>query len=279
MEKIKEKREFSIDYKIFAKDDILLLIKLFGKLSNEILDKSKEIRYKYLIQEGWKESSVKDKDADTSYSKLVFTSYDNSIFTATLDDILKGDYILDNKKIVEINFHFFEQVLDSQFLIRIKHTESDSYSSSSYVLVEGEDKIWVNETARLAEEFFSDCKSQSRFVSKFQIQIMVITIFLLVFSLYNLAELFIRTNLSFPRMIGNLFSKHLISFIIFSSLITAAPAFYIKERLKKLFPRIEIQTIRDFHQINKEKREKTLKIASIILIPAIISLLLRLLFH
>ena len=90
MEKIKEKREFSIDYKIFTKDDILSLIELFGKLSNEILDKSKEIRHKYFVQEGWKESSVKDRDVDTSYSKLVFTSSDNSICSFTLEDILKG---------------------------------------------------------------------------------------------------------------------------------------------------------------------------------------------
>lgn len=46
MEKAKEKREFPIDNKIFTKENILLLIKLFVKLSNEILDKSKEIRHK-----------------------------------------------------------------------------------------------------------------------------------------------------------------------------------------------------------------------------------------
>jgi hypothetical protein len=279
MENIKEKREFSIDNKIFTKGDILLLIKLFGKLSTEILDKSKQIKYKDLIQKGWKESDIKEIDIDTSYSNLIFTSYDNSTFSRPLEDILKDNDILDNKKIVEINLNFSERVLNSQFLIRIKHTESDSYSSSSYVSVEGQDKTWVNATARLVEDFLSNCKSQSEFVSKFQIPIMGITIFMLVFFMFNLTELFIKTNLSFPRMIDNMFNKHLISFIIVSFLIVTAPAFLIKERFKKLFPRIEIQTGKSFSQIRKEKRKKLLIIVSIILIPTVISYLLRLLFH
>jgi hypothetical protein len=279
MEKVKEKREFSIDNKIFTKGDIILLIKLFGKLSNEILDKSKEIRHKDLIQEGWNESNIKEREINTSYSKLVFTSYDNSTFSGTLEDILEDNEILENKNIAEINFYFFERMLDSQLIIRIKHADSDSYSSSSYVSLEGQDRTWVNGTIKLLEDFLSNCKSQSKFVSKFQIPIMVITMFLLVFFMFNLTELFIRTNLSFPRMIDNMFSKHLISFVIVSSLIVAAPAFFIKERLKKLSPRIEIQTGKTLHQIRKEKRKKLLIIASEILIPAIISFLLRILIN
>ena len=57
-------------------------------------------------------------------------------------------------------------------------------------------------------------------------------------------------------MIDNKFSKHLISFVIVSFLIAAAPAIFIKEWLKKLFPRIEIQTGKNFHQIKKEKTQK-----------------------
>jgi len=276
---IKEKKEFSIDNKIFTRDDILSLIKLFGKLSFEILDKSKEIRYKDLIHEGWKELNIKERDIDTSYSKLVFTFYDNSTYSGTLEDILKDYDILDDKKIVEIDFHFFEHGLNSQFLIRIKQTDTDSFSSSSYVSVEGEDRNWVTETTRLVKNFLSDCKNQSGFVNKFQIPIMVVTVIILVFFMFNLTELFIKTNLSFPKIIVNTFSKHLISFIIISSLIGAAPAFFIKEQLKQLFPRIEIQTGKNLYQIKKEKKKKILIITSEILIPAIISFLLRLLMY
>jgi hypothetical protein len=279
MEKAKEKSKFSIDNKIFTKADILLLIKLFGKLSNEILNKSKEIKYRELIQEGWRESNIKDKDIDTSYSNLVFTSSDNSSFSDTLENILEDNEILGNKKIVEINFYFSERVLNSQLLIRIKHTESDSHSSSSYITVEGHDPTWVTATTGLIKDFLSGCESQPDIVTKFQIPIMAITIFILVFFMFNLVELFIKTNLSFPRMIDNIFSKHLISFVLVSFLIAVAPAFFIKEQLRKLFPRIEVQTGKDLLQIKKEKHKKLLIMALIILIPAIISFLLSLLFH
>jgi hypothetical protein len=275
MENIKEKNEISIDNKIFTKDDILNLIKLFVKQSNAILDKSKEIRHKNLIQEGLKESSIKERETDLSYSKLVFTSSYNSIHSCTVEDFLKEHDILDNKVIAEINFYFFEKVLDSQFLLRIKHTDSDSYSSSSYVSVEGQDKTWVKATTLLVQDFLSGCRSQSGFFKKFQTPILVINIFIIDFFLYNLTELFIRTNLSFPRMIDNMFSKHLISFVLVSSLIAATPAIFVKDWLKNIFPRIEIQTVKTIQQIRKEKRKKLFIIASEILIPTIIAYLLR----
>lgn len=279
MENIIEKNVISIDNKIFTKDNILNLIKLFVKQSNAILDRSKEIRHNNLIGEGWKESSIKARDTDLSYSKLVFTTSDNSIFSYSPGDILKANDILENKVIVEINFYFFEHVSDSQFLFRIKHADSDSYSSSSYIYVEGHDKNWVNETTRLAQDFVSGCKSQSEFVRKFQTPILVITIFMIDFFLYNLIELFIRTNLSFPRMIDNMFTKHMISFLIVSSLIAASPAILIKEWLKKIFPRIEIQTAKTLQLIKKEKQKKLLLITAGILIPSIIVYLLRILLH
>jgi hypothetical protein len=74
----------------------------------------------------------------------------------------------------------------------------------------------------------------------------------------------------------NLFTKDWIFFIIVSSLITLAPAVFIYNWLVKLFPRIEIQTDKDIQQIGKEKCIKLWLIASIIIIPTIISFVLRL---
>jgi hypothetical protein len=275
METIKEIKEISIDNKIFTKDDILDLIMLFVKQSNAILDKSKEIRSKELIQEGLKESTVKEREKDLSNSKLVFISSDNLIHSFSPEEILKENDILENIAVVEMNFYFFEHVFDSQFVFRIKYTDSDSNSSSSYFSVEGQDKNWVNETTRLVQDFLSGCRSQSRFFSKFQTPVLVITIFLIDFFLYNLIKLFIRTNLSFPRMIDNMFTRHMISFIIVSSLIAATPSVFIKEWLKKIFPRVEIQTGKTIQQVKNEKRKKILMIAAEILILSVVAYLLR----
>ena len=62
-----EKKEFSIDNKIFTKNDIISLVQLFVKLSNEILDKSKKIKHKELIQEGWLETNISEKYINTSH--------------------------------------------------------------------------------------------------------------------------------------------------------------------------------------------------------------------
>jgi len=67
----------------------------------------------------------------------------------------------------------------------------------------------------------------------------------------------------------------MISFILVSSLIAATPAIFIKEWLKKIFPRIEIQTGKTIQQIKKEKRRKLLIIASEILILSLLVFLLR----
>jgi len=275
MENIKEIKEISIDNKIFTKDDILNLIMLFVKQSNAIIDKSKELRSNELILEGRKESTVKQRETDLSNSKLVFISSDSSIYSCTPEEILKENDILEKLAVVEMNFYFFEHVFDSQFVFRIKYSGSDSISSSSYFFVEGQDKNWVNETTRLVQDFLSGCRSQSRFFSKFQTPVLVITIFLIDFFLYNLIKLFIRTNLSFPRMIDNMFTRHMISFIIVSSLISATPSVFIKEWLIKIFPRIEIQTGKPIQQIKKEKRKKLLIIVAEILILSIVAFLLR----
>lgn len=78
---------------------------------------------------------------------------------------------------------------------------------------------------------------------------------------------------------GNIFNKDLISVIIIMSFITATPAVYLYGWLRNLFPGIEIQTRKDVQQAERDKRIKLWIIGSIILIPTIISFLLRLFMH
>lgn len=276
MKEVIEKREISIDNKIFTKDDVMSLIRLFNKLSNEILDKSKEIKRKELIQEGWKESNITERYIDTSHSSLELSASDNSKYIGTYEEILQANGILDNKKIVGISLYFTEHVFDSKFIIRIEQSKSDFHLSSNYAEVEGQDRIWVDGTIKNVEDFFSNCRNQSMFVKKLQYLIMAFTVLILILFLRNVIELIIKTKLIFPRIMENLFTKDWIFFIIVSSLITLAPAVFIYNWLVKLFPRIEIQTDKDIQQIGKEKCIKLWLIASIIIIPTIISFVLRL---
>jgi len=274
---LEEKRELLIDNKIFTKNDITSLIKLFTKLSNEILDKSKEIKRKDLIREGWQEQNIKEQYIDTSQSSLEFTYSDNSIYNGKIEEFVESDAIPANKKIVEIDLYFKENVFNSRFIIKIRH--SHPYSTSSYVIVEGEDRTWVNGTIGFIEEFLSTCRNQSSFVKKQRILIIASADLILMLFLINLIKLFIKTKVIFPKIVGNIFTNELIFFIVLLSLISVTPAIYIYERLKKLYPGIEIQTRKDFNLAEKEKRFKLWVIISLIIIPTIISFLLHLLIH
>jgi hypothetical protein len=268
-----DKNELLIDNKIFAKDDILSLIKLLIKHSGEILNKSKEVRRREFIQKEWKEASIKEGDVDTSQSRLEFTSSDHIKYTGTFEETGELIDILDKKIITEINLYFTEQVLCSSILIRIKNSDV----SPVYAKVVGQDSDWVNETVKAMEDFFSHCRSQSSIVKRSGTVIVILTIVILNFFLNNSLELI--------ASMMHLFSKYAIEsltsdwrfFVLLLSLITVSPSLLIYKRLRKLWPGVEIQTGKDFRLIEKDKRKKLLTIASILIIPAIISYLLLLL--
>ena len=76
-----------------------------------------------------------------------------------------------------------------------------------------------------------------------------------------------------------MFTRHMISFIIVSSLVAVSPGIIITEWLKKIFPGIEIQTGKTLQLLKKEKLKKLLMIAAGILIPSIVVYFLRILLH
>ena len=273
MEKFIETKEILIDNKVFTKDDLKVLVTIFIKQSNEILNRSKEIKRHDLIREGLKEHDLTDRNVDTSHSRLEFITSDNSKHTCTFEEIFEANKILDKSKIDEVELHFTENVLDSRFIIKIRYSDSYSASSSSYAIAEGQDSTWITETFSVVKDFLSTCRNQSVFIKKFKILIVALTILILTLFLLNLIEFFIKTQVSFPKIVHNFFTRDLIYFIILLCVITAAPAVFIYKWLRKLFPRIEIQTGKDSHQMQKEKYKKILVISSLIIIPTIISFL------
>jgi hypothetical protein len=272
MKDIVVKREVRIEYKIFTKDDVISLIKLFIKLSNEILDRSKEIKQTELIQEGWMETNISEKYINTSHSGIEFTSSDKSKYSFSFKEVSEAKDVLDTKQIIEVELYFSENVLDSKFVLKLRH--SDTFSGSSYALVEGEDSDWVNGTIKLLKNFFVTCRNQSTFVEKNKILIFGSTILLLILFLHNLVVVFIRTKVIFPKIVGNMFSENLIYVIMVLSLISATPAVLIYKWLIKLFPGIEIQTGLNYDHAKKERRNKLFLIAILIIVPTILSFFL-----
>lgn len=268
-----EKKELLVDNKIFTKDDIISLIKIIISRSGEILEKSKEARRRDFIQKEWKEAYIKEDDIDTSHSRLEFTSSDHSKYTGTFEEFSELDDILDNRIITEINLYFTEQVLTSSLLIRIKNSDI----SPVYAKVEGQDYKWVDETVKSLEDFFSNCKDQSVLIKKAGVLIVLITVVVLNFFLNNTLELFAQMMHLFSKYAVESLTSDWRFYIFILSAITLSPSLLVYKRLKALWPGIEIQTGKNFRLIEMNKRNKLLIIASVIIIPAIISYLLLLL--
>jgi hypothetical protein len=275
MEIIKGKRELLIDNKIITKDDAISLIKIFINCSEVILDKSKDNYRKELIEKGYEESGIRKRDIDRGYSKLEFTDSDHSKYTTRFEEITETTDILSNKKIIEINLFFSEQAFNSRFKINIKH--SDSHSAPGYAIVEGDDIEWVNGTIKIVRDFFSSCRSQSTFIKDHKIYIIPATVLILNFFLNNSIGLIALKMHLFQRFAMMSLSKDLMFFTIILSLITLSPAFLIYQSLVKIWPGIEIQSGKNFREVQKEKRNKVLFLTSIIIVPIVISFLLRVL--
>lgn len=271
---LKEKKELIIRNKIFTKNDLLSLIRLFIKLSNDILDKSREIKRNDLINEGYNEQNITEPYINTSQSCIEIAYSDNSIYNGTIEEFKETDAILAGKKIVEVDLYFKENVFNSRFIIKIRH--SHPFSTSSYVTVEGEDRTLVDGTTGMIGEFLSTCRNQSLIIKKLKILIIASTDIILMVFLINLIKLFIRTKVIFPKIVGNIFTSELFYFVVLLAVISVTPAIFIYQRLKKLYPEVEIQTRKEFGQSEKEKRIKLWVIISLIIIPTILSFMFRL---
>jgi hypothetical protein len=275
MSDIIERKELSVDNKIFTKDELLVLIKLFIKQANEIHDVSKETKRRELIGEGWPESNITEKHLNSCHAGIELTSLENDKFTFKLDQISNVSQILNTRRIIEAEMYFTENVLNSKLMVKLR--QSNKTSGSSYALAESEKNDWVKTTGRALENFLNSCSEQTFFFKKYKTVIITITTIILVFFLYNLIDFFIRTKVMFPKIAGSMFRESFVYVIVILGLISATPAILVYRWLNNLFPGVELQTGEKIQESINRRRTKLLLTAFIVIIPAILSYLLRLL--
>jgi hypothetical protein len=276
MKTIKESRSFIIDYKVITEEDIKTLSKYFIKQTSEILVKSKEIKRNELLDKKYGDDLIEEITNQLGYFKVEITSSDNASYTGLVEDLIEQDNILENKNITEISMLFSESIFDSLISVKLRHSDYQS----SYVVVEGKDRTWVNGTTKIFQDIFHDCKNQPKIVRKAQWIVIIITISLLNFFSLNLIEFIINKVfiISNPKMLPfNIYSDWTaIIFFLSISLITMFPAISLYQWLENLWPKVEIQTGKDFLKVEKTKRNKLWMILSVIIIPFLISFLFRL---
>jgi hypothetical protein len=271
MKDLKVKQELLIDDKIFTKENIISLIELVVKSAEEILAKSTGVTHGNLEGESMPEIYTSGKHTYPGHSCIEFTTEDNLKLSFSFEEKKEAIEILNNKRIVEVELFFSENILNSKFMVKLRAM------SSSYFRIEGTDQEWVAGTIKLSKDFLAQCRPQSLFVKKFRIQIIAAIILLLTIFLLNIVQVFIKTQVSFPKIVGSMFREDLGYYIIFMILISAAPAVFIYRWLRNLFPIVDIQTGEDSNYALRNRRMKLLLIASVIILPTILSFLLRLL--
>lgn len=274
MNKLSEKKELLIDNKIFTIDELLVLINLFVKQASEILNESKEAKRRELIGEGWPESNITEKHLNTCHAGLELTSSENDKFTFKFEEITDAAKILNTRNIIEVEMYYSDNVLNSKLLIKLRH--SNKSPGSSYAVVESENSEWVKTTARSLENFLNSCRDQTSFFKKNKTVIITITTLIMIFLLYNLIDFFIRTKVMFPKIAGSMYRESFVYVIVILGLISATPAILIYRWLNNLFPGVEIQTGENIQNLINRRRTKLVLMTLLVIIPAILSYLLRL---
>lgn len=273
MKEIKERKELQIENKIFTIANVTDLIRLFIKQSAEMENKSAELKRQELVRKGLPELGISEGYLFSSHSAIALVSDDNLQYNFSSGDIEEAIGILTNKRITEFELNFIEKVSETRYTVKLR--QSGSISDKGYVLLEGNDINWINASMKGMEDVLTACKNQSVFIRKNRIPIIVSIIAILSFFLLNLIEIFIKTEVSFPKIVGNIFRDDLIYYIILFVMVTATPSFLIYKWLRKLYPSIEIQTGPLSGKIQKEKRNKLVLIVLILIVPVVISVLLR----
>jgi hypothetical protein len=274
MNHIIEKKEVSIDNKIFTKDEVLSLLTLFVKQAAAAHDESKEVKRQELIGDGWPESNITEKHLSTCHAGFDLTSSDNIKYSFKFEDIKAAGELLHTMEIIEVEMYFSENMLNSKLLVKLRH--SNKKSGSSYFLAESENSEWVKMTCRSLENVLNSCSDQTLFFIKYKTVIIAITTVVLVFFLFNLIDFFIRTKVMFPKIAGSMFRESFVYVILILGLISATPSILIYRWINNMFPGVEIQTGANIQDTNNRRRTKLFLMASLVIVPAILSYLLRL---
>ncbi|RPH29906.1 MAG: hypothetical protein EHM93_16650 [Bacteroidales bacterium] len=268
---ILETRNLKITNKIFKPDDIR---KIFQDIEKEILSLNEVNNTKQHSKDNLDESS--NSRYNSSYIHLKVNAIDGSEYESESFEILEKDGILDTKQIYSIYFTFVDRKNDIQIQITLRHTNND-YDNE--VSIKGRNSIWVNGLMKKVEENINILENQSTFAKKYGFLICIIILLCFTYIVTSLPNLIIlllpkqlisteTITIQMPRMI---FYTIYYSFISLSFIF---PSIYLTEKIKGLWLSVELQTGKEYYQIEKQRRIKLWTIISLIVIPTILSIII-----
>lgn len=278
-----ETRTLKISDRIIKSQDIR---RLFSDLENEFnrLDKITEADLdRILVDKKYNKYTEAEKVQEKKYLKqyisksLKIKACDGSVYVGQSEEILASGGILDTKQISTIDFNFLDNNHKSSLSINLRHTTSDNWNE---VTVQGIDSLWVNGIIQKIENFLDSIERQTTWFKNYSLLIAIfITVCIALVTSALILNFLILLNQIFPSESDSIkISIQSIRVMTFFMMlgISSYPAIKIFEKIKELWPTVELQTGQDYLQVNKQKRNKIWLIFSLIIIPTVLTILAEL---
>ncbi len=258
MENIRESRFITITERIITADNLL-------RLARAVLSE-----YQYL--------SKKDKYTTVGFS---VSCDDGSVFESEYLELFADDSPMFSKRVTHINMNCHSSSPASHIDVDIHH-RGNIFDRESTIKVRGTDAKWVNGTLKRFDEIMERFAPQNNFVRKYyyllqpvfaiSIGAIIIRTLLLVYSLAPAPTE--STDYSLLVSLAEKYAVFRYALLYFIYWLTGAlPAIYLLEKLKSLWPTVEIQVGAEHKFIEKKRRTWLINALLIGVVPMIVQVI------
>jgi len=213
------------------------------------------------------EEYKKDTDSGHKSINFILKGADGTQYESDDIKIFSQNGILDTRRIIGIEMSYFNYTNDKRILIILRHTVRD-YEWKNYISVSGLDELWVNGVIKSFEDIISNWEKQVNWPHKYSWPLMIVfavgigLLYLNFLDFIFTYVIIIHPISSKPEWLIEL--RPFFIFLYYASGILWGmwPASYIVDKLKELYPIVELITGPEYAQVEVRKRKKLYTINS-----------------
>jgi len=239
-----------------------------------------KVNLKYIANIFFKENAYSEKGNKLETTQVTINCVDNSTYQSNSINIIEDNGIIDIKKILSIEFYFYDDLIKKRIFFFI--TEGNG---NSYVQISGDDSDWVNNLFTIFTEYINSIKPPDNWVlknKKVLRQIIALGIGkIILFVSYFIFSLFIQPD-EYPTVgvlaiRGFLDNNELIKIILFEWLVpwlcglTWTPLIFLS--ISKFWPKIEFDFGPEHLKSFKIRRKNANIFISLVIIPSILMII------
>lgn len=209
-----------------------------------------------------------DKESDGKNINFILRGIDGTQYESEDIEVFSDGGILDTRRIVAVEMTYSNYTDDKRISIKLEHDIKD-YGWRNVIFVSGPDEVWVNGVIKHFEDAIVNWEKQVNWPYKYSWLLTIIFAIGINFPCSNILNFII--HLIKPESsvtLGPLF----FSFFMVGLLL----ALYIVDKLKELYPVVELRIGPEHTQLEVKRRRKLYAVISIVVIPLVISLIIEL---